>query len=87
MRRLGRIALAVVVTLALVGLFGLTAMRFVVTNWSWPTMAAAFASYAVLGFVVTLAISLLLLRGASTEAGCWPRLSPRPWVSRPTCTG
>jgi len=64
MRRLGRIALAVFVTLALVGLFGLTMTRFVVTNRSWPTMAAAFASYAVLGFVVTLAISLLLLRGA-----------------------
>src|SRR3954454_12918251 len=63
MRRLVRIALATVLALAIMGLVGLTAMRFVVTSRSWPIMAAAFASYAVLGFVVTLAASLLLLRG------------------------
>src|SRR3954452_15440859 len=64
MRRLARITLETVLALAIAGLFGLTATRFVVTNRSWPTMVAAFASYAVLGFVVTLAVSLLLLWGA-----------------------
>src|SRR3954469_15913148 len=64
MRRVVRIALAIVLTVAIAGLVGLTAMRFVVTSRSWPTMAAAFASYAVLGFVVTLAVSLLLLLGS-----------------------
>jgi endonuclease/exonuclease/phosphatase family metal-dependent hydrolase len=52
-----------VVVAALVGLFALTGLRFVDTSRPWLIMGAAFASYAVVGFVVTLLVSLLLLRG------------------------
>src|SRR5689334_3255822 len=65
MRRL----VGVLAATALVVLFGLTALRFVDTSRSWLIMAAAFSSYAVLGFVVVLVVSLLLLRGAGRRRG------------------
>ena len=62
------------VVLALVGLTLMTAARFAHTARQWPVLLASFSSYALVGFLVVLAVCALMLGGAEHPRWVWAGL-------------